>query len=218
MTNNPDIRLSMPLEAKADAQGVISGLAAAFGGDPDAYGDLIAPGAFKASLAAHGAEATLPSMLWAHDPARVIGRWTTFTETSEGLEASGFLNLKTDAGRDAFEHIRAGDIGGLSIGYRAVKADRQGSARVLTEIALAEVSVVAIPANNRTRVRSVKGDDVLELKSRSAFRDLLRGAGLSRGAAEKLASGGWPALASNDEMKADDLAREIRAVAAMFKG
>ena len=221
MTPTSDIlRLTpaLPLEAKASAEGVIEGLAAVFGGEADAYGDVIERGAFRATLDRHKAEGAAPVMLWAHDPARVVGRWLEMTETAEGLAARGLFNLKTEGGRSAFEHVRAGDLSGLSIGYRVVKADRAANgARRLTAVDLAEVSVVALPANRRARIRSVKSEP-LSLKSRAELRDLLRDAGLARAAAEKIASAGWAALATSDpetEAKAE-LARMIRATAAAF--
>ena len=221
MTPTSDIlRLTpaLPLEAKASAEGVIEGLAAVFGGEADAYGDVIERGAFRATLDRHKAEGAAPVMLWAHDPARVVGRWLELAETGEGLAARGLFNLKTEGGRSAFEHVRAGDLSGLSIGYRVVKADRAtNGARRLTAVDLAEVSVVALPANRRARIRSVKSEP-LSLKSRAELRDLLRDAGLARAAAEKVASAGWEALATSDpetEAKAE-LARMIRATAAAF--
>lgn len=220
MTPTTDIlRLTpaLPLEAKASAEGVIEGLAAVFGGEADAYGDTIERGAFRATLDRHKAEGAAPVMLWAHDPARVVGRWLEMTETAEGLAARGLFNLKTESGREAFEHVRAGDLSGLSIGYRVVKADRAtNGARRLLEVDLAEVSVVALPANRRARILAVKSAEPLSLKSRADLRDLLRDAGLARAAAEKIASAGWAALATSDpetEAKAE-LARMIRATAA----
>lgn len=137
MTPHTDaLRLTpaLPFEAKASAEGVIEGVAAAFGGEPDAYGDVIQRGAFRATLDRHKAEGAAPVMLWSHDPARVIGRWIDMRETPEGLAATGSLNLRTQAGREAFEHVRAGDVSGLSIGYRVVKADRTATgARVLPD-------------------------------------------------------------------------------------
>jgi hypothetical protein len=211
-----------PFEAKADAQGIITGLAATFGGDPDLTGDVIAAGAFAASLVAHKARGSQPPMLWAHDPARVIGHWAELRETGDGLAVKGRLNLGTAAGRDAFEHVRAGDVAALSIGYRATKATRRGAARLLTEIELGEISLVAMPANPRARITAVKSAEPLRLRDRAHLRDLLRDAGLSRAAAEKIATAGWSALATPDpetdeaEAKAA-LAALIRATAANLR-
>jgi hypothetical protein len=54
---------------------------------------------------------------------------------------------------------------------------------------LVEVSVVAVPANPRARLTGVKS-----ITSQTDLERLLRDAGLARGAALKLAAGGWPAL------------------------
>ena len=64
-----------PVEVKlaGDGTGTLSGYASRFGGRPDAYGDVIAPGAFSASLAQHAAAGTRPLMFWSHDPSRPIG-------------------------------------------------------------------------------------------------------------------------------------------------
>lgn len=220
---SPDLKLDVTglrlspafhLEAKASAEGMVEGLGAVFGGDPDSYGDVIERGAFSASLARHKAEGTAPVMLWSHDTGRPVGRWEHLAESAEGLAVRGRLNLKTEAGREAFEHLRAGDLSGLSIGYSitAEGADRNGGARVLKEVELLEVSLVALPANRRARVRQVK--------SRADFRDLLRQSGLPRGAAEKLATGGWPALSGDtpDDHEISQLAHEVKALAALLKG
>ena len=49
------------------------------------------------------------------------------------------------------------------------------------------------------------------LTSRAELRDLLIGAGLARGAAEKVARGGWPALSG--ELTETDLIEEVAKVA-----
>jgi uncharacterized protein len=78
-----------------------------------------------------------------------------------------------------------------------------------------------ISANRRARINAVKSGAPLTLTSRADLRDLLRGAGLSRAAAEKVATAGWSALASSDpeaEAKAAELVAAIRATALAIKG
>lgn len=223
MTANPTkfdataLRLSpaFPMECKATAQGVVEGLASPFGGEPDSYGDIIAPGAFSRSLSRHRAERTAPAMLWSHATDRPVGAWDTMEEREDGLHVRGRLALNTEAGREAFEHLRAGSTTGLSIGFSVADggAERDGWSRVLSDLELHEISLVTLPAARRARVTSVK-----EIKSRADLRDLLRESGLPRGAAEKLASGGWPALNGDSitETEIKALATELRAVAALF--
>lgn len=64
----PVIELKFGAPDAPDA-GEIVGIASAFG-NPDAMGDIVAPGAFAVSLSEHKAAGTMPAMLWAHTPAR----------------------------------------------------------------------------------------------------------------------------------------------------
>lgn len=211
-------RTSRPyvLQAKATAAGQIKGIASVFN-EVDLHGDVVRRGAFEKSLLSHERAGTLPVMLWAHDPSKPIGRWDQIRETSEGLEVEGALNLNTDAGRNAHEHLRGGDLNGLSIGYAAAPggARREGPNRVLTELNLFEVSLVALPSNLNARVREMK-----QFETRAEVREFLRSTGMPRGAAEKLATGGWPALRGSTftETETRHLASEIREIAGLFKG
>lgn len=199
MTNRISFSATVPLQAKATAQGRITGLASPFGGDPDAYGDVVAPGAFAASLRKHIAEGTAPAMLWAHDQARPIGVWEKLVEKADGLHVEGQLALATKDGAEAFEHLKAGAVTGLSIGFMVAPggADYTATGRMLKAIDLAEISLVTIPAARSARVTSVKGAPVM-IKSEAELEAALREIGLSRGAAALVAKGGWPALAKND--------------------
>lgn len=186
---------SFRFEAKASAQGRLAGLASPFGGEPDAYGDVIAPGAFAASLATHKARKTAPAMLWAHDMARPVGAWDVLEERADGLHVEGQLTLSTTDGAEAFEHLRAGAVTGLSIGFMVASggADYSKTGRILRAVNLAEISLVTIPAASAARVTSVKGAPLM-LQSAADLHDLLREAGLAKGAADKIVKGGWPAL------------------------
>lgn len=196
------IRLSpsFRFEGKATAQGRIEGLASPFGGEPDAYGDVIAPGAFSKSLAEHAARGTSPAMLWAHDQARPIGVWEKLTEKADGLHVEGMLALSTTDGAEAFEHLRAGAITGLSIGFTVKRdgAEYAPTGRILKAIDLAEISLVTIPAARAARVTAVKGAPLM-VASQAELEALLRDNGLSRGAAAQIAKGGWPALTKNTQ-------------------
>jgi HK97 family phage prohead protease len=143
------LQTSLPLlELRSQAQGLVTGYASVFGGI-DSYGDTILKGAFGASLAQHKANGSAPVMLWSHKADSPIGRWTEMSEDDRGLQVTGQINLKTTAGREAFEHLRAGDITGLSIGYRVGKggSEFRDGINYLKQVDLAEVSVVSVPAD-----------------------------------------------------------------------
>lgn len=188
------------LEIKALREGgEIEGYGSTFGGEPDAYGDVIAAGAYADSLAAHRAKGTMPKLFWQHNADEPIGRWLEAKEDSHGLLLRGRLNLETTKGRDAYAHLKAGDIDGLSIGYRikAYSVDTESGVWTLEKLDLVEVSVVSVGANENSVVQSVKAakaaHDLTErLKAgerltEREFETWLKGLGLSNSQAERAA-------------------------------
>ena len=97
--------------------GTFTGYGAVFG-NVDAYGDVIAAGAYTDSLAAHQAKGTMPKLFWQHNADEPIGRWLDAKEDDHGLLLRGKLNMDVQRGREAHALLKAGDIDGLSIGYR----------------------------------------------------------------------------------------------------
>lgn len=220
----------LPFEIKFSNQsaGLIEGYGSVFG-NIDSHGDVIEPGAFKASLTAwkEGGQG-LPAMYMQHGAAmgadpRPVGIWTEMSEDSRGLKVAGKLvGLDTDTGRYNLALIAEGAIRGLSIGYRvptggARSGDRsKGIARHLTNIDLREVSLVTDPSNGLARVSSLKAAD--RVASITDFEGLLKDAGFSRAAARKLAAGGWPALKNLSEDPVAALRQHINQVAITLKG
>lgn len=126
--------------------GRIHGYASVFG-TPDAQGDVVRPGAFRDSLDALARAGRRVKFLWQHDPATPIGVWTEVREDARGLIVTGEILSRVTRGADALALMQAGAIDGLSIGYRAVRAEanRETGGRTLTEIDLWEVSLVTFP-------------------------------------------------------------------------
>ena len=136
----------------------ISGYASLFG-ERDQGGDIVAPGAYGASIKVLGASGRRVKMLWQHDPAQPIDVWDEVREDEKGLWVKGRLLDSTQTGREAAALIEAGAIDGLSIGYRTVKASKtSGGERLLTELELWEVSLVTFPMLPSARV-AAKGED-----------------------------------------------------------
>ena len=124
---------------------VIEGYASRFG-LPDQGGDIVAKGAFGASLARLAAKGVKVRMLWQHDPTRPIGVWDEIREDDKGLWVKGRLLPEIAQAREAAALIGAGAIDGLSIGYRTISAERDGKGRrLLSEVELWEVSLVTFP-------------------------------------------------------------------------
>lgn len=188
------------LEIKAlKDSGDFEGYGSTFGGEPDAYGDVIAAGAYADSLAAHAAKKTMPKLFWQHNPSEPIGKWLEASEDGHGLLLKGKLNMDVQRGREAHSLLKAGDIDGLSIGYRIKEysVDTDSGVWTLEKLDLIEVSVVSVGANESAVVSSVKAakaaHDLSEklkagdqLTARE-FETWLKGLGFSNSQAERAA-------------------------------
>ena len=106
--------------------------------------DVVHKGAFSASLAKTGAEGV--RMLHQHEGRAVVGVWDRMVEDERGLFVSGRIMDWSAEARFAAALAKAGAMDALSIGFRAVRARRDGALRVLTEVDLWEVSLVTFPA------------------------------------------------------------------------
>ncbi len=169
-----------PVEVKeVDEKGSFSGYGSVFGVE-DSYGDIVAPGAFKVSLASHEGKGSLPAMLWQHDPRLVAGVFTAMKEDDYGLYVEGKLAMGTNVGREAYELLSMKAVSGLSIGFRTIidEYNSDTNIRTLKEVDLWEVSLVTFPANGDARVDAIKSisevvDPVVDLKSAEmALREL----------------------------------------------
>ncbi len=156
-------QLACDLELKFDEDtGRIDGYGSVFG-LLDRGGDIVMPGAFKASLRAR--KGGVP-MLWQHDPSIVIGVWNDFAEDEKGLKISGQLVMDVPQAAIARALIKAGALKGLSIGYRTqdYEIDRTTGARRLKKVDLWEVSLVTFPMLPEAQITGVKSLDARALE------------------------------------------------------
>ncbi|AKG94516.1 putative prohead protease [Paracoccus phage Shpa] len=184
------------LEVKSlDDAGTFEGYASIFG-NVDNGGDKVMPGAFVEGLARARQTGRTVKMLWNHDPGQPIGVWDDLAEDAKGLWGRGRLVMEVPKAREAHALMKAGAIGGLSIGYRTKEAAPEGNVRLLKKLDLFEVSVVSMPMNERAKVTSVKADGLEEITEKLAagdrltereFERLVKGLGLSNSQAERAA-------------------------------
>lgn len=209
-------RLGVALELKRASAptGEIEGYAATFNGAPDSFGDVVASGAFARTIAEHKAKKSMPAMLWAHDAAEVPGAWFDLREDQYGLRAGGKLTLETRRGAEAHALIKDGALA-LSIGYRTRASRQERGYRVLTDVELFEISLVAIPANPSARITSVKSALATEaIDSPRAFEEFLRKSGFPRTFAKAVTAGGFKAASGLAATDGEALAELVRAVKA----
>lgn len=135
--------------------GRIEGYASLFGVE-DQGRDIVMPGAFRACLAHRGARNI--RMLFQHDPARPIGVWDDVREDARGLYVCGQIIADATLGHDLLALLKGGAIDGLSIGFRARRAQRDATTgqRRLYDIDLWEISIVTFPMLPGARVHALK--------------------------------------------------------------
>lgn len=166
-------KLAFDCEFKFDSgseAGQVDGYASVFG-IMDRVGDIVLPGAFKASLADWKRRKKAVPMLWQHHPDDPIGVWSDIAEDEKGLKVSGSLILDVARATEVRALAQKGAIGGLSIGFRTLdyEIDRQTGARRLKKLELWEISLVTFPALPEAQMTGVKNFNPRELED--ALRD-----------------------------------------------
>ncbi len=120
---------------------LIEGYASLFG-VADSSGDMVRAGAFSRSLRSGGVP-----MLLQHRSGAVAGRWVRMVEDGRGLFVRGLIE-----GTGARALVSSGGLDGLSIGFRPrLWTPRAGTGRVLADVELVEVSLVAEPMHPLAR-------------------------------------------------------------------
>lgn len=185
-------------------KGAFSGYGSVFG-NVDLHRDIILPGAFSKSLERHKQKGTMPSMLWQHKMADVVGIYTEMAEDDHGLKLSGelFVNENVPEADKAYTLMRRGAVKGLSIGFNIPKGgeeyDKDNDIWKIKEVDLVEVSIVTYPANQEAQIATVKS----ALESPRDFERFLRDAGLTRHQAKCLMAGGYGAMVESPDASDD---------------
>jgi HK97 family phage prohead protease len=187
------IHKAFDLEVKSstDDDYTFTGYGSTFNGDPDRYGDIVAPGAFAKSLSAHQSKGQMPALLWQHDMHMPIGVWEKMVEDEHGLKVTGRLTKGVQLAEEAYALLKDGALHSMSIGYipKVEEYERDTGINTIKEVDLWEVSLVTIPANVNALVSDVK--DASGNANIRVLEHLLRDAGLSRREAKALLHGGF---------------------------
>ena len=145
--------------------GEIEGYASTFGNE-DAYGDVVAKGAFISSIAKKN-----PVLLWQHDTRQPIGTITDLYEDDHGLYFKAQLLVdKVQKATEAYELLKVKAINGISIGFCVKDYEIKDGIRILKSIDLWEISLVTFPANDKAEVTGVKDMSIREIEG--CLRDL----------------------------------------------
>ena len=180
----------------SEGEGIFEGHAAIFN-TPDQYDDIIMPGAFKKSLHKHPKKKV--KMLRQHKADSIIGVWEEIKEDPKGLFVKGRLLLELQGAKEAFILMKEGALDSLSIGFRTVVDlfDSKAKTRSLVELALFEISLVAIPAQLGAIITSVKQASPEEITTKTDLENALCNAGFSI-STSKYITAGWTPPARRD--------------------
>jgi Escherichia/Staphylococcus phage prohead protease len=168
----------------SDDKATFSGVAST--SDIDLGQDIIEAGAFGKSL-------TDVVLLRDHNPSKVIGMLSEFEQDGKHLRVAGEIGFDTDTARETYTLMKRGYLTGISPGFVVKKGgsvwDESEQVRRIKKAEMVECSIVAIPANQRARVRNVKS-----LLQRVGARDFLFDLGFEEDEVEVLVTKGFDAL------------------------
>jgi HK97 family phage prohead protease len=178
----------------------------------DAYGEVVAPGAFASTLRSWAQKRRLPPALWQHNSREPVGPFTLMREDKKGLYVEGTLLIDdVQRAREARALMAAKAVSGMSIGFDVVVEEFNKETNLITlkEINLWEVSIVTFPANEAAQIESVKAcmaeiRDSGRLPTLKSFEGFLREAGFSNSHAKAIASRGLGPLLREVESGGDE--------------
>ena len=150
-------------EAREDAPGIVA-YASTFDRIPDAYGDVVAKGAFAGTLARLAENGYNLPLLYGHvmdNPSNIIGTVTKAVEDDHGLLVEATFDMDNPAAAQVRRAILAKAINKLSFAFsildsKSVELEDGTEARELRELEIYEVSIVVVPANPRAAVVAAK--------------------------------------------------------------
>lgn len=174
--------------------GFFSGYGSVFG-VKDSYGEVVAPGAFAASLRTRAELGRKLPILWQHRSGEPLGVYDVVKEDQTGLYLEGHLLIEDIArAKEARVLMKAGAVTGLSIGYYVVddSYNEKERMRTLKALDLQETSIVTFPANDAARIDVVKSKLLSGDKPTiREFEEFLREKGFSRSDSEHIAVHGF---------------------------
>ncbi len=188
--------------------GEIVAYASTFDRIPDAYGDIVAPGAFAKSLADWQASGNPIPLLFGHrtdDPRMNLGAVIEASEDERGLRIRARFDEDNEVAQYTRKLVKEGRLTKLSFAYdtldsEIITLDDGTRATELKELKIYEISLVPIPANQLTEVLEVKDGE-----HKHVIRDLVAAVDLSYGETmEKICDLASKVLNEDDEDHTDE--------------
>lgn len=201
------------LTADDDGTGKISGYASTYN-NPDLSGDVMLPGCYDAVLQKIEKTGNMPVMFFSHDHYSVpCGTWDSIKSDDTGLYVTGRVNTDLESGKEIYSALKFGSMSGLSVGFSfspdGVEDNGAGGFDFKTIDDLIEISICAMPCNERARIDSVKSFDIESITDYKSAERYLRDAGsFSREQAKKFISGLKAVFTAERDAQADEAAEK----------
>ena len=150
-------------EAGESVPGIVA-YASTFDRIPDAYGDVVAKGAFAGSIRRIQESGNNLPLLYGHvmdDPANIIGTVKSMEEDDHGLLIRADFDMENPNAQQVHRAVLAKAITKLSFAFTVldaadVRLEDGTQVRELRELEIYEVSLVVVPANPRAQVVAAK--------------------------------------------------------------
>jgi len=153
---------TIPIEIKSiEEDGTFEGFANVYD-VVDLGNDLVEKGAFAKTITER------PKVAIKMEHTELIGGGT-LEDTEHGPFLKGKLTLGVQRAREAYELLKDGVLGYLSIGWMPIKSVKSGNVRRVTEGRIFEVSMTAVPMNELSAITAYKTGRRISRASRAAL-------------------------------------------------
>jgi len=155
----------------------------------DHSNDIIKSGAWGGVIEKATQTGEYPKLLYQHDHKKIVGVITNMQENETGLLIKGKF-IDTTLGRDVYTEVKTGAINQMSVGFSIKDQEMtEENKRIIKEVdKLYEVSFVTFPANEGSKVISVKSEEG-KINVRM-LEKILKDHGLSNTESKAIISGG----------------------------
>jgi HK97 family phage prohead protease len=120
----------------------------------DSYTTSFQRGCFKRTFEERGHKIRL---IWNHE--RLAGKVLECREDDYGPFVRVQFNLDTQAGKESFAHVRAGDVDSFSFGFNVIDDDIINKVRTFTEVKVMECGPVIFEANGAAKITDARAED-----------------------------------------------------------
>ena len=172
----------------------------------DSYVTSFQRGCFKRTFEERGHKIRL---IWNHE--RLAGKVLECREDDYGPFVRVQFNLDTQAGKEAFAHVRDGDVDSFSFGFNVISDTVIEKIRTFTEIKVMECGPVIFEANGAAKITDARAEDFEETVKDNEVSN--RGWKLFWGLEQTIEDIYW-----NYDLSSDEVIAKVDAAIAAFHG